>query len=1514
MKPGRALLIRMIALMGLLLLSGTATFAQTELSGYQNSYMKVLEIRPCLITVDGVAVEKGDTIIIMQMGGARLNADGSLLAISKAGHWQMNVVGGDPDYAAGTIPLKQQLVGYPDSFDISQGIQVIKLPRVSGDAVITEPLLGKPWDGGSGGVIALKVPGTLTLRADIIADALGYGQDFRTLPAGRNMTACSATDDNGLRGEGFGNTNNRTGSGPWGNGGGGGPNHNGGGGGGANFGAGGPGGWVTERPTCRGSRAQASGGSPYNTYENLPQAHLIMGGGGGAGHQNNGTGTDGARGGGIILIIADRIQSSGSFTMSANGDSARSAGLPVPGNAMSDGAGGGGAGGTIALYANTVGSGIRFVARGGKGGNVYGTERAGPGGGGGGGALLSRNPVPAGSFDLAGGAGGVEYAYLNTAWGAGPGIAGGTKSGLGQPLTGVGEISQLRFSTDGPLEFCRGGSVTLRVENGSSPATWRKMEEPSRSFPQGTSLTVTESGTYTAYTVVGSCELSGSKKVTVWEPPYYSIGSILTLNCPQPVLLGVDGGASRGTPPYSYLWETDDEEAIPADQREIARPRAVFTKDAKIKVTVTDANGCKYIEEFAYHYESPVTYHAPDVSTCQGEPVTIGTDPVGGTELITYAWTPADQLDDATLRKPTVLNPTANQRFIVTVTNYNGCRVLDTVDLTVRPLPKTTISASTVICPTATTQLVATGGKSYLWEPADGLSCTTCANPVARPSATTTYRVRITDAGGCIKTDSVTVTVRTPKISASLGTLDFGILGDCQNTATREFYLRNDDDTEILIDDPNLLSPYAVIEPGLPVTIKPRDSVRVVVVFSPIAVGTATAELRLIGSCGATSVIALTGQQQSMLASANLGGVNFGQVLSCEATPRDTTIIVTNNGTALLDLAAPLIGPVGAPYQVLYPAGARTLAPSDTARYIVRYTPGGAGSFPATLSIPYSTANCDGSIEVTFNATNVKPIAAADLAGIDFGELVGCDSRSDSSISLSNTGSVPVEVRFQDVPSGFKMTSSLPLTLLPGETRPIGVRFEPQGPGPAGGDLRLVYGECNDTIRVALNGSSQGMSVAVADSLHFGQLVFCDQQSKTLSLVITNTSAGAAISTIESVLLVGPFTTSITPGTTLPNNVPQSFQVSFNPDADGELSGSIEVTLQPCGMKRTIYLDGSRIDGALAVASAPAVSFGTVPQTQTATQTLRYRNTGSAPLTNVTLSGITAPFALVSSTPPLPATLAPGEELEVVVSYTGTSGLQNATVRAETEIPCRLTAEITLEGRGGLSATTVWIEDFAAAPGERVQVPLLAEGTGELGGLGVTSLKATVRYNRSLLIPVPSAGITEISRTPVAGDESQIDYTFSAPFQAGSPVATLAFIAALGETMAPTPVRIASFEWVNHPEITVATRNATFTLEEVCVTGDSRVIRGSGEVVLKPVRPNPVNTTMELEYEIVEDGRTELFISDLLGRRVAVLVSGEAKAGRYVLTVDATKLSSGTYIYVLQTPTERLSRMMEVVK
>ncbi len=48
---------------------------------------------------------------------------------------------------------------------------------------------------------------------------------------------------------------------------------------------------------------------------------------------------------------------------------------------------------------------------------------------------------------------------------------------------------------------------------------------------------------------------------------------------------------------------------------------------------------------------------------------------------------------------------------------------------------------------------------TYTWSPTAGLSCTTCPNPVASPSATTTYTVQTSDAYNCTYSQSATVSV-----------------------------------------------------------------------------------------------------------------------------------------------------------------------------------------------------------------------------------------------------------------------------------------------------------------------------------------------------------------------------------------------------------------------------------------------------------------------------------------------------------------------------------------------------------------------------------------------------------------------------------------------------------------------------------------------------------------------------------------------------------------------------------
>ncbi|HRP80296.1 MAG TPA: choice-of-anchor L domain-containing protein [Flavobacteriales bacterium] len=84
--------------------------------------------------------------------------------------------------------------------------------------------------------------------------------------------------------------------------------------------------------------------------------------------------------------------------------------------------------------------------------------------------------------------------------------------------------------------------------------------------------------------------------------------------------------------------------------------------------------------------------------------------------------------------------------------------LVDSLNASVNPL-------TGMMCTGGQVQLSATGGTSYSWSPATGLSSTTVANPVAQPGATTTYTVTVTD-GACSRQLHTQVKVSNMQASA----------------------------------------------------------------------------------------------------------------------------------------------------------------------------------------------------------------------------------------------------------------------------------------------------------------------------------------------------------------------------------------------------------------------------------------------------------------------------------------------------------------------------------------------------------------------------------------------------------------------------------------------------------------------------------------------------------------------------------------------------------------------------
>jgi len=83
---------------------------------------------------------------------------------------------------------------------------------------------------------------------------------------------------------------------------------------------------------------------------------------------------------------------------------------------------------------------------------------------------------------------------------------------------------------------------------------------------------------------------------------------------------------------------------------------------------------------------------------------------------------------------------------------------------------------------------------------------------------------------------------------------------------------------------------------------------------------------------------------------------------------------------------------------------------------------------------------------------------------------------------------------------------------------------------------------------------------------------------------------------------------------------------------------------------------------------------------------------------------------------------------------------------------------------------------------------------------------------------------------------------------------------------------------------------------------------------LKQNYPNPFNPSTTIEYSVAKAGNTRLSIYNILGQELAILVNEFKNTGSYKITFDASNLTSGMYIYKLQSGSEFLSGKMTLVK
>lgn len=310
----------------------------------------------------------------------------------------------------------------------------------------------------------------------------------------------------------------------------------------------------------------------------------------------------------------------------------------------------------------------------------------------------------------------------------------------------------------GTATVCAGTGTPLLATGGTSyswsPATG--LDNAAIANPTATPASTT---TYTVTGTANSCSTTASVTVTVNTVAVTTATGTATICNGTATALGASGAAT-----YSWL------PSASLDNASIANPSASPSSTTTYTVTGS-AGGCTSTDVITVTVNPvpSVSVNSPTICYGQTANITATVSPAGGT----FVWTPnlgsAQTITD---------NPTSNSTYSV-VYSLNGCSNSGSGLVTVNPTPTAAAGTAATICPGSTTPLTASGGTTFAWLPAAGLSAANIANPDASPAASTTYTVTVGNSFSCSSTAMVSITVNA--VNASAGS-NVSII--CGNTTT----------------------------------------------------------------------------------------------------------------------------------------------------------------------------------------------------------------------------------------------------------------------------------------------------------------------------------------------------------------------------------------------------------------------------------------------------------------------------------------------------------------------------------------------------------------------------------------------------------------------------------------------------------------------------------------------------------------------------------------------------------
>ncbi|MBI2353473.1 MAG: choice-of-anchor D domain-containing protein [Deltaproteobacteria bacterium] len=398
--------------------------------------------------------------------------------------------------------------------------------------------------------------------------------------------------------------------------------------------------------------------------------------------------------------------------------------------------------------------------------------------------------------------------------------------------------------------------------------------------------------------------------------------------------------------------------------------------------------------------------------------------------------------------------------------------------------------------------------------------------------------------------------------------LEFGTLA-VGNTLTKSITLYNDGDGQMDIKSlGSLPKGYSFV--STPTTIPAGGQTNIDIKFEPSDAGPFNGSFT-VSTDGGDQAIVLGGNGTGPKLTVTASQLDFGSVTQNLSNTLKLTL--TNGGSSPLNITG-LSNPASTLFKLIYTGNAPTVAapvtllPATSYDVYVQFVPTSVGTFLSSFNITSDAINVTGGVQnIALQGFGVPYTIDTNPKGTLTFPSTAVNESQTMNLEVINNGTSPVNLTSIDNPSSpFSIVSlpTLPLSINPGASTTLKVKFAPTSSGPFSSSIGLLFDSSTSPYIVQVTGTagSQTLSGSLTFNLNnttvtsalFGSVY--EGVTKTLSFTLKN--AGSAALNIDTITTPKEgFSTNLFAPLALAAGESKNFSVTFNPTVAKSYSGSL---------------------------------------------------------------------------------------------------------------------------------------------------------------------------------------------------------------------------------------------------------------------------------------------------------------------------------------------------------------------